>query len=297
MSPTAAPPEDRVVFVGRETSLTTVRGHLREACEAHISPMEAVLSITRTPPRAVVLSLAEVGQRAEALLAALGRAQPDTPVYLLARPEDEPRARNLLRAGAEDYLVVPDDLVRLPALVEGRADARAAVAAEPEVDAYLAGARVAPGLAMPAPTEPDIQTLRLFRTACVLTSLAALEPRDLFTQGTRAILEAAQAEIGAAFLRDPTTGALDCVTALGPDGAPVASETALAERSTRTGETLILETNGRRAGPALLCIPVQHRETAFGALCLGGDAAGRRRAVEPLVQALASLVDASARRD
>jgi len=66
-------------------------------------------AVARGGVRAAVLDFDCLRGRAGELLAGLKKAQPDLAIYLLAEPEDEPAARDLLEAGATQYFLLPGD--------------------------------------------------------------------------------------------------------------------------------------------------------------------------------------------
>jgi len=116
--PTQAEGDRRVLLVCRSAGRRALLARLVGGAETHASAVEAVLAILRHRPQAVVLNLEDIEGRERDFLAALGRSRPETPVYVVAQPEDEPLARRLLREGAADYFVLPTDVYRLPHTLE-----------------------------------------------------------------------------------------------------------------------------------------------------------------------------------
>ena len=102
-----------VLFVCRDASRRALVERAVHETRTYSSAAEAFLAVLRDPPRAVLLNLRDVADRAADLLQSLRREKPRTPVYLVAECEDEPAARALTDAGAADYFVLPGDLVRL----------------------------------------------------------------------------------------------------------------------------------------------------------------------------------------
>ena len=316
-APSAAPP---VVLLGRSPAAHRLVERAAAQVRSYGSAMEALLSLAQDRPRAIVLCPADFEGREDALLAAIRRAQPGVPIYVLVPPEDEPLGRRLVEGGAADYALLPDGLEDLRAMLAGGPDAARRTPVETE--AYLAGgggprtADAAPPPSTsrtpsdPGPTPPAAQAGPLFDAACALAGLAALDPAELLQKGGRIIQEAAGSERGSVFLWDAGAGRLQPRPGPGAEDGPTADEQALAERAVRTGETLLVapasgpppEGASPGAGRAVLCVPVRVGGDAFGAICLAGAAWGGRHgaavraAVEALARALAHLAQAAARR-
>ena len=100
----------RVVVICRHPGRRVLLEHLVPSPETHTSAMEALLAVARRRPKAIVLNLEDVEGRERDLVAALRRARPETPIYTLVKPEDEPLGRRLLKEGASDYFVLPRDV-------------------------------------------------------------------------------------------------------------------------------------------------------------------------------------------
>jgi DNA-binding NtrC family response regulator len=105
---------DRVVLVCRNAGRRPMLERLVGAAEVHATALEAVLAVTRRGARAVVLNLEDVAGAERDLLAAIRRGRPETRVYAVVGPEDEPLARSLVGEGMADYFVTPGDVNRLP---------------------------------------------------------------------------------------------------------------------------------------------------------------------------------------
>jgi DNA-binding NtrC family response regulator len=115
---TRAEGDRRVLLVCRSAGRRALLARLVGSAETHASAVEAVLAVLRRRPQAVILNLEDIEGRERDLLAALRRSRPETPVYVIAQPEDEPLARGLVRDGAADYFVLPTDIYRLPRTLE-----------------------------------------------------------------------------------------------------------------------------------------------------------------------------------
>ena len=115
---TRAEGDRRVLLVCRNAGRRALLARLVGGAETHASAVEAVLAVLRRPPQAVVLNLEDVEGRERDLLAALRRSRPETPVYVIAQPADEPLARGLVCDGAADYFVLPTDIYRWPRTLE-----------------------------------------------------------------------------------------------------------------------------------------------------------------------------------
>ena len=112
-APISTRPQPAVIFVCRDASRRALVERAVHETQTYSSAAEAFLAALRDPPRAVLLNLRDVADRAADLVQSLRREQPRTPVYLVAECEDEPSARALADAGAADYFVLPGDLARL----------------------------------------------------------------------------------------------------------------------------------------------------------------------------------------
>jgi len=112
-APLSTRPPPAVIFVCRDASRRALVERAVHETRTYSSAAEAFLAALRDPPRAVLLNLHDVADRAADFLQSLRREQPRTPVYLVAECEDEPSARALADAGAADYFVLPGDLARL----------------------------------------------------------------------------------------------------------------------------------------------------------------------------------------
>jgi hypothetical protein len=260
--PSAA--DDRVVVICRSPGPRAMLERLVGSTETHAAAVEAVLSVTRRPARAVVINTEDVPGSEHNLLAALRRAGPGVPVYPVVKPEDEPLGRRMVNEGAADYFVTPDDVGRLPQVLARGRGASASPAAEPAT---------AEGAA--------------FLAACSLAELAPADAQAILCDGAAIIFRALGAARGCLFAWNGRTGRLDLVASAGqPAGAAKAQledERAAAERVVRTGETLVLDS--ARGGP-LLCIPVREAGDTFGVLCI---TSADRATAESLVRAMARL--------
>jgi hypothetical protein len=253
----------------------------------YLSAADALLAAARERPSAVVLAMDRTAASTREVLTAFCRTQPGVPVYGMVEAAEEPLARSLVGAGLEDYVVLPRDVRRLPAVLRG----------EPEPAEAAAPAR-------PAPSETAAG--RLFDAACRMAGLAMAEPKPLFRQGSRILLGLMGAERGCAFLWSEaderlvltlTLGGDETLGAVDPD--PVRSA---ADRCLRTGEPLHLPPGTGEAPPdALTCLPVRDEETPVGVICLSpkgeGAAAPDDASLMALTHSLARLYGAAARRE
>ncbi len=266
--------EDRVVIVCRSPAprvmLERLVGPARQGdavaspAETHAAAVEAVLSVTRRPARAVIINTEDIPGSEANLLAALRRADPGVPVYPVVKPEDEPLGRRMVAQGASDYFISPDDLSRLPqVLARGRG-----------------------GSASPAAAKASDAEDTAFQAACALAELATADAAAILRDGAAIILRAIGAARGCLFAWNGRTERLELVApgqAPGVAQARFEDERAAAERAVRTGETLALDS--ARGGP-LLCIPVRESGVTVGVLCA---ASAERQAAESLVRAMARL--------
>jgi GGDEF domain-containing protein len=291
-----------VIAICRQPAQRALLARLAPGAETHTSAAEAVLATARRPPRAIVINLEDVEGSERDLLAALRRTMPGVRVYLVVKAEDEPRGRALLREGAADYFVLPDDVYRLPAVLAGRPKTEPAPAAPP---AAADGGRRA-----------------VLDAACALADLALADGTTLLRRGAEVILQGIAGRRGCLFTWNREASRLDLaavvgqghpgrhMAVLGP-GGPAADrcddERAMAQRAYHTGETLCLEATGLSAGipaaDALLCLPVRESHDTFAVVCLsvpGGVSqplAQARETATSLVQILARLYRAAVQRE
>jgi len=284
----------RVVLVCRNAAHRAALDRLLECLDAHTSAMEALLAVVRRPLRAVVLNLEDVEGAEHDLLAAVRRADPGVPVYLLVRPEDEPAGRALVREGATDYVILPSGLHRLPRLL--------AAGAAPEVPADdPSAAPPAPGAPPPAPPGED------FEAACALAALAGGDARSLLDEGARLILRTLRAGRGTLLAWNRETLALDALVTEGEASAEARqTEASLAAQAADAAEALWVEAahlpEAAHSGAAgLLALPVGAPDEAVGVLCAwttgAGASAEGRRAAAALAQALGRLYQAAVQRE
>ena len=111
-------PQGRVVLIARGADVRCAVERGAGAVDPYPSAIEAVLSVAQRETRAVIVHFADVAGGERELLSALRRARPETPVYFLVSPEDEPVARTLVREGATDYFIVPGGLAPLFAALD-----------------------------------------------------------------------------------------------------------------------------------------------------------------------------------
>jgi DNA-binding NarL/FixJ family response regulator len=277
------PAEDPVVVICRDPGRRALLERLISPAQIHASAVEAVLSAARRTPKAVVLNLEDLAGAERDLLGALRRAQPDTQIYAVVAPEDEPLARSLRRDGVSDYFIVPGDVNRLPRVLAGEVESPAEIAP-------------------PTPAAADPMSGRLAEAACSLAGLAMAESSVLLKNGASIILRALGAERGCFFTLSGPGGELLLTAAACPDPAePFDMERSVAERAVHAGEPLLLEMPWAAAG-SVLCVPARESCETFGVLCLAGKSigsAGRpiRTAAETLVRALSQLYRAAAQRE
>lgn len=82
------------------------------------SGTEALLYVEKEEPMAVILDLMIPGMSGEALLEKMKTIDPDIPVIVASAKEDVHIRVNLLRSGADDYIVKPFDTEELLARLE-----------------------------------------------------------------------------------------------------------------------------------------------------------------------------------
>ena len=253
-----------------------------DAC-IHLSAAEALLAAARRPPAHIILAFDSTETSVGDVAAAFRRAHPDVPVYAVVQAVDEPATRGLLGTDLDDYVVLPRDVCRLPALLSQRPEP-----AEPH---------------RPAETVPRA----LFEASCRLADLAMAEPTSLFREGARTILGVFGAARGCAFVWSEKDERLDLVLTVGGNEALGAVDPepvrAAASRCLRTGERLRLPAGVSEAPPdGLACLPVRDAESAIGVICLSGPAVDGSSAAEPgsgaeaLAGILARLYRAAVRR-
>jgi len=324
----------RVVVICRHPGRRVLLEHLVPSPETHTSAMEALLAVARRRPKAIVLNLEDVEGRERDLVAALRRARPETPIYTLVKPEDEPLGRRLLKEGASDYFVLPCDVNRLPSVLMPPETAESPPA-EPEVQAEAAAPPSAvetPSAptphevaAVPTPPEPAAPPQvpetkperavykRAFEAACALAGLTLGDAAALRREGSLRIMRAVEADRGCLFTWNDAEGRPDLAAAWNDVSAvkvPDAdAEKRLAERVFQTGKTLFLlpGAEGLPSGrdEVRLCVPLRSGAQTFGVLNLAirgwpGDAATRAELTESagaLAEALARLYGAAVQRE
>ncbi|MFO8014028.1 MAG: GAF domain-containing protein [Phycisphaerae bacterium] len=281
----AAPPG--VLCVSRDPATRALLGRHAAGGRMYLSAADALLAAARERPSAVVLAIEGTEAAGRQVVAAFRRTRPDVPVYGVVEAAEEPLARSLLGAGLTDYVVLPRDARRLPAVLAG----------EPETPEPPAPPEPAPSAAMPR---------RLFDASCRMASLAMAESKSLFREGCRILLDLLGAERGCAFLWSEaderlvlalTLGGDDTLGAVDPDPVHAA-----ADRCLRTAEPLRLPPGSGEAPPdGLVCLPVRDEEAAVGVLCLSPTVEGasppEEDALLPLAHSLARLYRAAARRE
>ena len=315
----------RVVVICRHPGRRVLLEHLVPSPETHTSAMEALLAVARRRPKAIVLNLEDVEGRERDLVAALRRARPETPIYTLVKPEDEPLGRRLLKEGASDYFVLPRDVNRLPMMLAPPVRVAETPAADPPVRAEAAPAvsdtapapSPQPAAAAPAPQVPETKPeravyKRAFEAACALAWLAVGKSAALRRDGSLRIMRAVEADRGCLFVWNDSAKQPDLAAAWNDISAvkvpDAAAEKRLAERVFQTGETLFLlpGAEGLPSGrdEVRLCVPLRSGGQTFGVLNLairgGTDAAARSELAGPagqLAEALARLYGAAVQRE
>ena len=101
--------QPRVILVCRSPARRALLDRVLNAADIYSSGAEALWAVARSGVRAAVLDFDCLRGRASELLAGLKKAQPDLAIYLLAEPEDEPAARDLLDAGVTQYFLLPGE--------------------------------------------------------------------------------------------------------------------------------------------------------------------------------------------
>lgn len=292
---TAAP--GRVLCVCRDPGTRSVLDACVAGGRVYHSAAEALLAAAREPPTAVVLALDGAARSARQVVDAFRRSHPGAAVYGVVQAAEEPMARSLCGdAGLTDYLVLPRDARRLPAVLAGKT---APVEPASPVRAESATA--------PDATPAAAASRRLFDASCRLADLAMAAPAVLFREGTRILLKAFGAERGCAFRWSEADERLDLALTVGGNEAlgavnpePVRSA---AERCLRTGEHLHLPPGTGEAPPdGLTCVPVRDEASAIGVICLSpprkaAPAPADPSAAEALARILARLYRAAVRRE
>lgn len=292
-----SPHEDArsVILLCRDPARRAILEPLIRSAEVHTWPVEAVLSATRHPTKAVVINLADVPDSPEAFLAALQRGRPDLPVYTIVTASEEPLGRRLLRQGAADYFVLPGDVARLPHVLEPppppppepevAAPEDSAVAAAPD-ESSMAGAAAS---ASPPPEAPVAARSPEFLGAQALTEMAMRDPTSLFTDGAGVILRAVGAGAGCAFLWKNETQRLELVATVGEplesdrtasmDAWLQANEAIMAPAALSTGDpaSALSSTDAPPSevpGVGPLCVAIREPDAPLGVVCLREKADG-----------------------
>jgi hypothetical protein len=284
----------RTTVFCRDAARRSLIERLVPGAAVHGFAVDATLGAMRSRADAIVLDLGAVEGREADLVRSLHRARPDARVYLLVGPHAEPLARDLLKVGASDYLVLPDGIHQLPDLL-ARGPGPAAPAAPP-----------------PAGTDWKA----LFDAACDLASLAAEDADAVLREGLRILVRATHAVRGTVFTRVGDADRLDaCAWAgepLGPEGDVSDAERSAAACALGSDAASIVHLAGRDARGAsrppvpgerpgtVIALPLRADGGPFGAVCLVSrqDAAPDRAALdalERLVGALARAFEAAGR--
>ncbi len=260
----------------------------------HGFAVDAALGAMRSRADAIVLDLGAIEGREADLVGSLRRARPDARVYLLVAPHAEPLARDLLKAGATDYLVLPDGVRQLPEMLARRPSPAAPAA--------------------PAPAGTDWQAL--FDASCDLASLAAGDPDAVLSEGLRILVRATHAVRGTVFTQGGGARRLEARVwtgeAGGPEGGASDAERSASACALGSDAASIVHLAGRDArgasrppGPGerpgmVIALPLRADAGAVGAVCLLSrqEAAPDRaalNALERLVGALARAYEAAGR--
>jgi len=296
----------RVVVICRHPGRRVLLEHLVPSPETHTSAMEALLAVARRRPKAIVLNLEDVEGRERDLVAALRRARPETPIYALVKPEDEPLGRRLLKEGASDYFVLPSDVNRLPMMLAPPktpvaetppAEVPVRVKAAPAVSDTAPAPPPQPAAAAPAevaapPTTHDVTTVpapqvpaakpergvhqKAFEAACAMAWLAVGKSAALLSDGSLRIMRAMAADRACLFVWNDSAKQPDLAAAWNDVSAvkvpDAAAEKRLAERVFQTGKTLFLlpGAEGLPSGrdEVRLCVPLRSGGQTFGVLNL-----------------------------
>jgi len=286
LKPTAG---ERIVLICRNPARRALLADFIPSPETHSAAVEALLAVVRRSPRAVVVNVEDIEGSVRDVVAALRRARPEVPVYVLVRPEDEPVGRGLVREGAADYFVIPGDVHRLPAILGHPEEKTTAEAGRPGEEKF-------------------------FEAACRLADLAMRDSHTLLAEGASVILHAAGARHACVFTWNARAGRLHPPLRIGaPADAGCDTERTFAARVIRTGETLQVDLpqvqaatappDAGSAGPGaggLLCVPMQESTETFGALCLrleGQTPPKTQQAVAALARALGRLYRAALERE
>lgn len=291
--------EKSVVLVCRDPRRRALLERIVPAAETHASAIDAMLAIARKDPRAVVVNFQDVEGSEGDVMAALRRARPEVPVYLVVEPEDEAAARRLVQAGPGDYFVMPTDVYRLPRVLQPPPAPSQPHEGDEAGDPELTlGARTAAG---PVRERPD--QLRLFVSACALADLAQSKPQVILHEGAAIILHALDASRGCLFSWDYGTETLLLATAVGEaaEAGPeqFQAERAAAEQALQANKAILTKPGASR--PALLCVPVGDEDATVAVLCVSAKRDGAaldpddRDAAARLASVLAKLHGAAAR--
>jgi GGDEF domain-containing protein len=287
--------EKNVVLVCRNPGRRALLERIVPSARTHASAIEAMLSVARNEPRAVIVNLDDVDGCERDVVAAVRRTQPDVPVYFVVEPEDEPAGRRLVQAGAGDYFVMPTDVYRLPQVLEPPP--------EPSLPGPAGEGDAAPAGEAALRERPE--QLRLFVSACALADLASSEPRTILQEGAAIIFHALNASRGCLLSCDSRTESLHLAATVGeaPAAGPDAfeAEQAAALLAINANEAILTEARASR-GP-ILCVPVRDGDETFAVLCVSGKRDGTapdpddRDAATRLAGVLAHLYGAAVRLD
>lgn len=207
----------------------------------HASAMETTLAAVRMRASAVVLDIGGVEGREADLIRSLRRARPDAHIYLLVPPHAEPVARDLLKVGATDYLLTPDAIHDLPAMLS-----QEAAKARPGRRGRGGNGTGRDRPDATAPQQADWKAL--FDASCGLATLAARDSHTILAEGLQILARATAAAGGAIALLNRDTGRL-CVgarvaTAGEPNGDLSDGERSAVEFAVRANATTVV-----RGGP------------------------------------------------
>lgn len=291
---TGAADSPRTTVFCRDAPRRSLIERLVPGAAVHGFAVDAALGAMRSRADAIVLDLGAIEGREADLVRSLRRARPDARVYLLAAAHAEPLARDLLKVGATDYLVLPDGIRQLPDMLARR-----------------------PGPAAPtAPLAAGTDWKALFDASCDLASLAAGDPDAVLGEGLRILVRATHAVRGAVFTRGADARRLEARVSAGEPGGPQAgisdAERSAAACALGSDAASVVHLAGRDARGTsrppgagerpgmVIALPLRMDAGPVGAVCLAcrQEAAPDRAALdalERLVGALARAYEAAGR--